>query len=130
MLLAQLLHEIERGSASAATARALRESGNWHAQVVVCVDAMSVYAAITATCIKIPAEKSLWTHVQYIRELLDKGILKFLVWLDTRDMHADGLTKGAVDRAAIQAIMNGTVNFTKELKAWRPKRLPAVNIVI
>ena len=53
---------------------------------------MSVSAAVTAVFIKTPAEKSLLCHVQFLRELLDHGVLAAIVWLDTRDMLADGLT--------------------------------------
>ena len=42
------------------------------------IDAMSVYAAVTANHIKIPAEKGLLSHLQYVRELVDRGILQFL----------------------------------------------------
>ena len=75
------------------------------------IDAMSVYAAITATYIKHPAEKGLLSHVQFVREMLDAGVLKALSWIDTRDMSADGLTKGAVDRAALHSIMDGTISL-------------------
>ena len=54
---------------------------------------MSVFAAVTAVFVKTPAEKSLLCHVQFLRELLDRGVLAAIVWLDTRDMLADGLTK-------------------------------------
>ena len=64
------------------------------------VDAKSVFAVVTATFAKTPAEKSLLCHVQYLRELLDKDVLQQIVWIDTRDMYADGLTKGAVQRTA------------------------------
>ena len=75
------------------------------------VDAKSVYAACTATFIKTPAEKSLLTHVQFIRELLDHGVLRALLWIDTRDMYSDGLTKGAVERALLHKIMDGSIEF-------------------
>ena len=42
------------------------------------VDAKSVFAAIIATFIKQPAEKSLLCHCQYLRELLDKRILQHI----------------------------------------------------
>ena len=71
------------------------------------VDAKSVYAAVSATFIKQPAEKSLLCHIQYMRELLDKHIIRYLLWVDTRDMAADGLTKGAVARDALHEIMAG-----------------------
>ena len=50
-------------------------------------------AAVAAAVVKVPAEKSLLSHVQYLRELLDQRVLHTLVWLDTRDMGADGLPK-------------------------------------
>ena len=72
--------------------------------MVLMIDALSVYAAITATYIKHPAEKSLLSHIQFIREMLDSGVLDALLWIDTRDMLADGLTKGSVDRAALRTV--------------------------
>ena len=64
--------------------------------MVLYVDAMSVFAAVTATFVKTPAEKSLLSHVQFLRVVLDNGCLRYMAWLDTRDMTSDGLTKGAV----------------------------------
>ena len=107
MLLALPLHEFTAGAQSAAEAKTLRETGGWNVKLSLYVDAMSVYAAATATFIEIPAEKSLLSHIQYIRELLDTKVLDALVWLDTRDMVAGGLTKGSVDRDALHACMNG-----------------------
>mgnify|MGYP003333188050 CR=1 FL=1 len=86
---------------------------------------MSVYAAITATQIKIPAERSLWSHEQYVRELLETAVLRWLLWVDTRDMHSDGLTKGTVDRAALHELMAGVFRTEHEFKAWRPRVLRA-----
>ena len=74
------------------------------------------------SCVKIPAEKGLWSHVQYLRELLDTGVISELWWLDTRDMHSDGLTKGSVDRAALHAIMEGSVSYKHEYHSWQPKK--------
>ena len=45
--------------------------------VALYLDAKSVFAAISATFIKQPAEKSLLCHVQYLRELLDKRVLQY-----------------------------------------------------
>ena len=36
-------------------------------------------------------------------------------WVDTRDMIADGLTKGAIDRAAFHAAMEGAIAMTAEV---------------
>ena len=102
-------------------AKQRREEGTWAIPMSLSVDAMSVFAAVTASQIKIPAEKALWSHVQYLRELLDIRVLLWLIWIDTRDMHADGLTKGSVERTALQAIMNGEYMTEHEYKAWQPR---------
>ena len=93
MLLSQLLHELVSGPVTATEARELRLNGGYKTPQVLYVDAMPVFAAVTAVFIKTPAEKSLPCHVQFLRELLDHGVLAAIVWLDTRDMLADGLTK-------------------------------------
>ena len=47
------------------------------------------------------APKKLRAH-QTLREKLDKHILQALNWNDTRDMQADGMTKGGIDREAVE----------------------------
>ena len=84
---------------------------------------MSVFAAVTAVFIKTPAEKSLLCHIQFLRELLDHGVLVAIVWLDTRDMRADGLTKGAVQREALLRLLDGLCIMMHEPKIWIPKVL-------
>ena len=126
MLLALSLHEFTAGAQSAAEAKALRETGGWNVKLSLYVDAMSVYAAVTATFIKTPAEKSLLSHFQYIRDLLDTKVLEALVWLYTRDFVADGLTKGSVDRDALHACMHGIWLLQHSAQSWsaNKKRFP------
>ena len=126
MLLALSLHEFSAGAQIAAEAKNLRETGGWNVKLSFYVGAMSVYAAVTATFIKIPVEKSLLPHIQYIRELLDTKVLEALVWLDTRDMVADGFTKGSVDRDALHACMNGIWLLQHSVQSWstNKRRLP------
>ena len=54
---------------------------------------------------------------------LNNCVLFALVWQDTRDMLADGLTKGAVERTALHDAMNGYLKILHECKFWRPKHL-------
>ena len=68
-------------------------------------------------------QKSLLCHVQFLRELLDHGVLAAIVWLDTGDMLSDGLTKGAVPRDALLQILDGVYRLHHEPKIWRPKVL-------
>ena len=127
MLLAQILHEIQHGAVSHSVARSLRETGGWSVRMVLAIDAMSVFAAVTATQVKEPAEKALWSHVQYLRELLDTRVLDELWWLDTRDMGSDGLTKGSVERSELQSIMQGTQNLYHTAKRWATARPPNIS---
>jgi len=118
MLIALMLHELNCGIRSIAECRTLRETGGWSVKICLYVDALSVFAAVTATFLKIPAEKSLLSHVQYLRELLDTKVIEAILWIDTRDMIADGLTKGAVDRAALHETMAGTWTIQHAVKCW------------
>ena len=123
MLVIQLMQELEHGVDNFSTARQRRENGDWKIDMVAAVDAMSVYAAVTAGQLKIPTEKSLWSHIQYLRELLDTGVLRYLLWIDTRDMWSDGLTKGSVERSLIHELMQGLLQGRHPYKAWAPKMI-------
>ena len=79
LLLSQLLTEITHGPMSATEARNQRLSGGYKIPQVLYLDAMSVFAAVTAVFIKTPAEKSLVCHIQFLRELLDHGVLAAIV---------------------------------------------------
>ena len=119
MLLATLLHQLRTGACDVAAARRLREEGGWAVQIILAIDAYIVFAAVTAQMVKTPAEESLISHVQYLRELLDKGVIEYISWLDTRDMVADGLTKGAIDRKDIRATMDGRGTVNQKASNWR-----------
>ena len=112
-----MLYELEHKPVSAHEARIRRMSGGY-VPIDLYLDAKSVFAAVTATFIKQPAEKSLLCHVQYLRELLDKGMLAYLFWIDTRDMGADGLTKGAVTRALLHTYMGGSMTLDHAYESW------------
>ena len=75
--------------------------------IELALDSMGVVTAVTAPRPKPPAEHSLLPHVLWLRDLLCSGQLKALSWEDTRDMVADGLTKGSVDRGSLQAAAGG-----------------------
>ena len=124
-LILQCLDEMITGRISAREALQRREHGNWSVPAALYLDAQSVTAAITATFIKTPADNGVLVHCLYIRELLDNNVLHALIWQDTRDMIADGLTKGAVDRDALHSAMAGSavVSHQSTCKFWRPKHL-------
>ena len=127
ILLAQTLHELQTGIVTACNSVNLRDNGGYAIPMVLYIDALSVYAAIIATFIKTPADQSVLCHLQYIHELLDHDVLRALVWLDTRDMIADGMTKGSIDRFELHQAMEGIVGASQECKIWRPKHFAIKN---
>jgi hypothetical protein len=79
----------------------------------LCIDARSVFESVRAKNFKPPAESSVAGHVLWIREQLQRKIIHNVVWVDTRDMLADGLTKGSVPRDSIDEAMLGFVKLTQ-----------------
>ena len=70
-------------------------------------DSYSIFSYLKAQHLKFPAEKGTYFHLAYLRELLEAGIVRSINWCDTRDMVADGITKGSLDRTALTDVMRG-----------------------
>ena len=85
------------------------EHGCLYPHVDVVIDARSVSDAISAVDVCTPQESSLRIHLIHIRDRLARGLLRSLSWSDTRDMLADALTKGGIDRTAIMRAMSGSL---------------------
>ena len=60
-----------------------------------------MYDSIVHADLKTPEEKSLMNILGQMREHMSTTRIKKLWWIDTRDMLADGLNKGAVSRKAL-----------------------------
>ena len=54
--------------------------------------------------------------------MMTKGIVYAIQWCDTRDMTADGHTKGSIDRDGILQVMAGQQTFKHEVKRYSPHR--------
>ena len=106
------LHELKHGVLSPTSAKQLSE-GELECSVILglAIDARSVSTAVIAPNIKVPAEPSLLLHVCWLRALLEKHRLRYLYWVDTRSMVADGLTKGSCSRSLLQTVMGGTLQM-------------------
>ena len=102
-----MLHAIDTGDWSVEAARHRRKTGGYTIPRVVCIGAMSIYAACTATYIKIPADSGRLSHAQYARDLFDSSALTALSWVDTKDMLADGATHGALGRESLHTRVSG-----------------------
>ena len=79
----------------------LLEHCGLYQQFDVAVDARAVFNAVAATDACDPQECSLKLHLISVRDRLAQGITRRTRWVDTRDMLADGLTEGWVDRALL-----------------------------
>eukprot|EP00959_Pyramimonas_sp_CCMP1952_P458303 9476401-Pyramimonas_sp.AAC.1 len=49
---------------------------------------------------------------------MDRGIAYSAQWCDTRDMTADGHTKGCIDRAVLHQVMEGNQSFKCEVQMY------------
>ncbi|CAK0867548.1 unnamed protein product [Prorocentrum cordatum] len=97
LLLAGFMTEIQGGELDA---RQLRDMVDGAEGCMVpalpleaCVDAQSVFSGITAEQVRIPEERHTLYHAQWVRELLDRLILRTLWWIDTRTAARMGLPK-------------------------------------
>ena len=98
LLLGPTLYEIAQGPVTPQQGMDLRDRRGFCFGISLGVDAMSLVSALSVAQVQATAEKSMLSHLLWRRELLDNGFLAELSWLDTRDMSADGHTKGSVSR--------------------------------
>jgi hypothetical protein len=116
------LMELRDGTMSAEQLKNYRENGNPTVYITLTTDAESVYKSLTSRDLKTPAEKTLLGHVCWLRELLLKKNIRELQWCDTRDMLADGHTKGSIDRAMLINGMRGIHFYRHPVKRYEPYR--------
>jgi len=57
----------------------------------------------------------------WLKEQLIRRAIRKLRWADTRDMSADGHTKGVIKRDQILQLMLGDFEFTQPVKDYEPK---------
>ena len=112
MILGSVFYEIVNGvTSSTGDLVKLREGDYAPLPLQVCTDGMSLLTALENVVAKIPTEASTLHHVQWLQELTRTRALDAAVWVDTRDMIADGMTKGSVPR--------GTIRTAQETGRWQ-----------
>ena len=116
------LVELKHGVMKPEELKACREHGGLELKVTLTTDAESVYKSLTCRDLKTPAEKTLLGQVMWIRELLQLGLIEALQWCDTRDMTADGHTKGSIDREMLLNLMKGQQVYRHDVKKYTPHR--------
>ena len=93
----------------------IHEQGMNALQLMAAIDAKSVQDSVASVEVKTPTDASALIHVLRLREMLEKQITS-LAWLDTRDMVADGLNKGTIDREALRQAAQGIWRVTHQPK--------------
>ena len=100
-LLALTMTEILNQAPSASQLTAWEEKGMLTLPIHGVIDARSVFDALAADEIRPPSEISLIMMLCGIKEMLRTGVMRRMWWVDTRDMVADGLNKGACSREGL-----------------------------
>ena len=83
----------------------MEDAGAYHFPIDACIDAKSVFDSVVAADLKRPSEASLINILGQMREHMYYRRIRTLFWIDTRDMLADGLNKGAISRKPIMQAM-------------------------
>lgn len=80
-------------------------------------DAANLLLILENSSMTNPAEKNFLIHLLMLKDKLEHKVVNSLRWCDTRDMTADGHTKGNIPRTLIHDIMNGTltINHPREI---------------
>ena len=112
ILLQLILHQVYCGTDQTSEELLIKmESGALYPPIDLFVDAKSVTDAIGVAEVCTPQEASLKLHLITIRDRLARGILRSVSWSDTRDMVADALTKGGIDRTMLLQVMQGRLHM-------------------
>lgn len=108
MLILQVIqHQAYRGTTQSPERMiGLLESGTVYPPSGFCVDARVVCDAIVATDACEPAGLSFNLHLISVWERMETGFIRRLHWVDTRDVFADGWTKGVIDKTLLHTVGN------------------------
>jgi hypothetical protein len=96
--------EVLNQAPAAATLTAWEEKGQLTLPIHGVIDARSVFDALAADEIRPPSEISLIMMLCGIKEMLRTGVMRRMWWVDTKDMIADGLNKGACSRESLMQL--------------------------
>jgi hypothetical protein len=100
-LIAMTLSSCFRPYPDAKTLQQAEDNGQLVVPIEVCTDCRSVFDSLRANDTKVPTESSLILILSSIKQLLQAQVVKWLSWINTHDMLADGMTKGGVSRKAL-----------------------------
>ena len=102
MIISSAFNEVMFGVQSASTLAGWQDEGKFAIPQDLFIDARAVFDSVTANPVKTPADKMLLLHAKALNSMLLNHQLRSLNWIDTRDMIADALNNGTIDREAIR----------------------------
>ena len=105
------VEEFARGLTSLTEAKRLPEEGGWCFESMLVTDSMSLFQSATTRLLSCRLRNLLLLHLFWLRELIRKQILTGIKWCDTRDMTADGHTKGSVSQDASLSSVKGQLEY-------------------
>ena len=106
LMLALTMHEIRAGPVTPRQGMTLLQDGGLNFKINLGVDAMNLVSALRNARLRTPSERTMLCQLLWLKELLQKQLLS-VTWYDTRDMTADGHTKGSIPRTAINEVADG-----------------------
>lgn len=107
-LIRSFVHEIVFGTCSAEKLAEMQDSGRYTVPYSLCIDARSIYDAVAREGeVLTGSDPSLTMHVKSLKEKILSGQITQFIWIDNRDMAADGLTKGKAPRDALLLFSKG-----------------------
>ena len=116
ILLEILLHQLANGAITLDEARKLTDGRGHVFEFGVNIDAMSVLTALESVNLHQPSKTSFLAHLAWLQDKIKSGTITWLRWVDTRDMYADGLTKGSVRRDRLRELATGKFSRAHETK--------------
>ena len=119
MIINSAITEVLTGSKNAAQLVELQETGENALKLSLIIDAKSVWSSTIGDEAKC-TDQTVYLHPLKLRQLWGSAIL-VLGWVDTRDMLADGLTKGVISRDLLrQLAASGVWNVQFEPDLHKP----------
>jgi len=106
MIVSSAFNEIMFGRQPALVLARWQDEGKFAIPMELYIDARSVFDGVTSDPVKTPADKALLLHAKALNSMLTSRQIKALTWIDTRDMIADALNKGTIDRDAIRRLFS------------------------
>eukprot|EP00959_Pyramimonas_sp_CCMP1952_P101719 2127908-Pyramimonas_sp.AAC.1 len=77
-------------------------------KVALTIGAESVFKSISNKDLNKLTECTLLGHIRWVRQMMDRGIIRSMQWCGTWDMTAGGHTRGNIDRDLLLEVKAGT----------------------